>query len=307
MQFDVIATNPPFQDSTNKKKTQHKLWIDFTQKTFSEWLKPGGILLQVSPSSFLSPSSKILQLFKSKAVKFLNLDTKTYFPEVGSTFADYMVSNRPGSKKTKVVTQDSTFDCKIDNSVFYLPIDLSENALSIHNKVMFEVREHLDVRYDYVTCHNVNLLRGTGVINRWDNCCDIKSKQEFVDSYPILHTNKQTWYSRIRQDWASKKKVMWSRSGYTKPVYDDGILGGTDMVYYVLVNNKESGENLTHNLNSMLMRYILKTAKWSGFGNEKVFCRLPNLPIDCKMSDDDMFNFFNITEQERDYVRQIVG
>jgi len=144
MQFDVIATNPPFQDSTNKKKTQHKLWIDFTQKTFSEWLKPGGILLQVSPSSFLSPSSKILQLFKSKAVKFLNLDTKTYFPEVGSTFADYMVSNRPGSEKTKVVTQDSTFDCKIDDSVFYLPIDLSENALSIHNKVMFEIREHLD-------------------------------------------------------------------------------------------------------------------------------------------------------------------
>ena len=47
MQFDVIVTNPPFQDSTNKKKTQHKLWIDFTQKTFSEWLKPGGILLQV--------------------------------------------------------------------------------------------------------------------------------------------------------------------------------------------------------------------------------------------------------------------
>ena len=298
MQFDVIATNPPFQDSTNKKKTQHKLWIDFTQKTFSEWLKPGGILLQVSPSSFLSPSSKILQLFKSKAVKFLNLDTKTYFPEVGSTFADYMVSNRPGSEKTKVVTQDSTFDCKIDNSVFYLPIDLSENALSIHNKVMFEIREHLDVRYDYVTCHNVNLLRGTDIISKTQS-------DEFI--HPILHTNKQTWYSRIRQDWASKKKVMWSRSGYTKPVYDDGILGGTDMVYYVLVNNKESGENLTHNLNIMLMRYILKTAKWSGFGNEKVFCRLPNLPIDCKMSDDDMFNFFNITEQERDYVRQIVG
>ena len=23
MQFDVVATNPPFQDYTNKKKTQH--------------------------------------------------------------------------------------------------------------------------------------------------------------------------------------------------------------------------------------------------------------------------------------------
>ena len=54
------------------------------------------------------------------------------------------------------------------------------------------------------------------------------------------------------------------------------------------------------------MRYIFKTAKWSGFGNEKVFRRLPNLPTDRRMSDDDVFDFFNITEQERVYVRQIV-
>ena len=297
MQFDIVATNPPFQDTTKRGKTQHKLWIDFTLKTFSDWLKPDGILLQVSPSSFLSPSSKILQLFKSKAVKFLHLDTKTYFPEVGSTFADYMVSNRPDAEKTKVVTQDTIFDCKIDDSVFYLPIDLSQNALSVHKKVMFDAKEHLDVKYDYSTCHNVNLLRGTGVISKTES-------EEFT--YPILHTNKQTWYSRIRQDWASKKKVMWSRSGYTKPFYDNGVLGGTDMVYYVIVDDKESGENLSHNLNSVLMKYILKTAKWSGFGNEKVFCRLPNLPTDCRMSDDHLFGFFNITEKERVYVRQIV-
>ena len=131
MQFDIVATNPPFQDTTKRGKTQHKLWIDFTLKTFNQWLKPDGILLQVSPSSFLSPSSKILQLFKSKAVKFLNLDTKTYFPEVGSTFADYMVSNRPDAEKTKVVTQDNVFDCKIDGSVFYLPIDLSKDRKSV--------------------------------------------------------------------------------------------------------------------------------------------------------------------------------
>ena len=99
---------------------------------------------------------------------------------------------------------------------------------------------------------------------------------------------------------------MWSRSGYTKPFYDDGVLGGTDMAYYVVVSDTESGENLAHNLNSLLMQYIFKTAKWSGFGNEKVFCRLPNIPTDRKMSDDDMFDHFNITEQEREYVRQIV-
>ena len=47
MQFDIVATNPPFQDTTKRGKTQHKLGIDFTLKTFSQWLKPGGESPQV--------------------------------------------------------------------------------------------------------------------------------------------------------------------------------------------------------------------------------------------------------------------
>jgi len=298
MQFDVIATNPPFQDSTNKKKTQHKLWIEFTQKTFSEWLKPGGVLLQVSPSSFLSPSNKILKIFQSKAVKYLHLDTKTYFPKVGSTFADYMIRNQSDDEKTEIVTQAGTFYQKIDSSVFYLPIDVCKESLSIHRKVIFDQKERLNVKYDYVTCHNVNILRKTDIISKTKD-------DEYV--HPILHTNKQIWYSKIRQDFANKKKVMWSRSGYTKPFYDDGVLGGTDMAYYVLVSSDKCGENLVHNLNSKLIRYILTTAKWSGFGNEKVFCRLPNLPTDRKMTDAEMYLLFGLTDKEREYVENHVG
>ena len=298
MKFDVIATNPPFQDSTNKKKTQHKLWIEFTQKTFSEWLKPGGVLLQVSPSSFLSPSNKILKIFQSKAVKYLHLDTKTYFPKVGSTFADYMIRNQSDDEKTEIVTEAGIFYQKIDSSVFYLPIDVCKESLSIHRKIIFDQKERLNVKYDYVTCHNVNILRKTDIISKTKD-------DEYV--HPILHTNKQIWYSKIRQDWANKKKVMWSRSGYTKPFYDDGILGGTDMAYYVPVSSDECGENLVHNLNSKLIRYILTTAKWSGFGNEKVFCRLPNLPTDRKMSDAEIYLLFGLTNKEREYVENHVG
>ena len=73
MKFDVVVTNPPFQDTTKRGKTQHKLWIEFTRLSFDSLLKDGGVLCQVSPSSFLSPSSKILQLFKDKKVSELHL------------------------------------------------------------------------------------------------------------------------------------------------------------------------------------------------------------------------------------------
>jgi hypothetical protein len=295
MKFDVVATNPPFQDSTNQKKTQHKLWIKFTQSSFDNWLKPGGILLQVSPSSFLSPSNKVLDIFRKKIVKYLNLDSAKYFPSVGSTFADYLIVNsKSKAEVTTIKTDKVTFDKCIDGSVFYFPNDLCEESYSIHKKVIFDYPNKLDVKYDYVNCHNV-------LIHRNDTISKTKTD---IHIYPIFHTNKQTWYSKIRQSWANENKIMWSRSGYTKIFYDDGVLGGTDMVYYVLVSDKEEGENLTHNLSSKLIQYILRTAKWSGFGNEKVFKRLPNLPKNVKLTDDQIYDLFNLSNNERQYVEQ---
>lgn len=100
---------------------------------------------------------------------------------------------------------------------------------------------------------------------------------------------------------------MWSRSGYTKPFYDNGVYGGTDMIYYVLVDDDIIGKNLENNLNTKLMKYLFKTAKWSGFGNEKVFCALPNLPTDCAMSNLQMYELFNLTKEEQSYVESYMG
>ena len=293
MQFDVVVTNPPFQDSTNRKKTQHKLWINFTKETFDKWLKPDGLLLQVSPSSFLSPSSKVLKIFQEKIVEFLRLDIKDYFPNVNSTFAYYSIINSDTKgQHTSIINERGIFKKKINSNVFYLPNDFCEESLSIHSKVIFNQKDKLQVLYDYVTCHNV-------LIHRNDTISKIKTDKHI---HPIYHTNNQIWYSQVRQDWADKKKVMWTRSGYTKPFYDGGKYGGTDMMYFVLVNSHNEGLNLLHNLQSKLMRYILKTAKWSGFGNEKVFTSLPNLLRNKKLSDKDIFNLFNLTQKEINYV-----
>ena len=55
------------------------------------------------------------------------------------------------------------------------------------------------------------------------------------------------------------------------------------------------------------MKYLFKTAKWSGFGNEKVFCALPNLPTDYAMSDLQMYELFNLTKEEQSYVENYMG
>lgn len=297
MKFDLVISNPPFQDSTKRGKTPHKLWIDFTKVSFEKLLKEGGYLHQVSPSSFQSPSNKVLGFFKTFRTIYIDLNTSQYFPEVGSSFSHYLVCNiRDFNEVTVIRTAKEEMRVVLDERVFYLPNDLSKQSLSIHKKVIFHSQKKLDVRFDYVTCHNIRLKTDKSM----------STIQSVNHPHPVFHTNRQIWFSSNRQGFADQLKVMWTRSGYSKPFFDEGTLGGTDLVYYVLVKTKKEGAILEKQMNSLLFRYILKTAKWSGFGNDKVFTSLPWIPLDIQ-TDEDIFTYFKLSQEEVRYVKKFMG
>ena len=202
---------------------------------------------------------------------------------------------------------------------------------------MFSDREVYDVGYDYVTCHNVIVHRltkleeklsshvnslstktGTNLQKTCDKISELAQKRKSAKItiskemtsekiYPLLHTNKQTWFSSIKQGFSDSKKVMWSRSGYTKPFFDNGTLGSTDMGYYILVASNQEGEDLEKFLNSDLMSYVFKTAKWSGFGNEKVFCSIPVYDYSNGLGNSDIYSFFDISEEEVGYIDSVLN
>lgn len=299
MKFDTILTNPPFQDSVKRKKTPHKLWIDFTTATFDRLLADGGSLVQVSPASFSSPSNVVLALMEQYQTMVLRLGNEHHFPEIGSSFADYWIKKIENDPTpTRVVTRDESFDIELDSSLWYLPNDVCDLSLSIHSKVMFSKRPRLQVEWDYVTAHN---------IRRYDDDPTLVEEKTPDHPFPVFHTNRSTWWSSVRQDWADCPKVMWTRSGYTKPFFDPGLMGGTDMVYFVRVNSESEGTSLAANLNSELLRYILRTAKWSGFGNERVFVGLPDLPREAALADEQVYGLFEITAEEVEYVRSALA
>lgn len=293
-----LVGNPPFQDLENRGKTQHKIWIDITKKVFYEILDDFGQMGWVSPSSFLSPSNTILNILKDYNPKYISFDTNQFFKkennEPGIKMGHYVIEKEKKVDKTLVTKNCENFYVQFDNSILYLPNDINNYSFSIHNKVILSNNDFYKIEYDYVTCHNVQLSRNK--IN-----CPISKTKTKKHIYPIFHTNPQTWYSSIKQECFDLKKVMWTRSGATLPFYDKGNLGITDMAYYIEVKDDDEGNNLANNLNLKLFKYIFTTAKWSGFGNERIFERIPKLP-NLKMNDTELFEYFKLSSDEINYI-----
>ena len=300
--FDTIVTNPPFQDRAARGKTRHKLWLDFTRRCMEDLLADGGHFCQVSPSSFRSPSAAVLDYFRQYRVHWIDLDVNAYFPDVSVDFATYLIEKTADSTPdpTSVTTSEGQFQVTLDPLLFYVPNRLNQEAASIHRKVIFDTKEKLPVERDYVTCHNI-------VMKRQGENSTLSKVETDRHVHPVLHTNRQTWWSSLRQEFADHPKVMWTRSGYTKPFFDNGTLGVTDMCYFVRVENEQAGHALAHNMNTLLLQYIYKTAKWSGFGHERVFDALPALPTDRALTDEEMFDRFELSEGERLEVKAHVG
>jgi hypothetical protein len=296
MKFDVVLANPPFQDAVNRGKTPHKLWIDFTFLALDKLLKFDGYLGQVSPASFTSPSNKLFRKFKELDLQYLNFDTSEHFPGVGSTFAHYVIRKRALDAETKITFGNRTHRMRMDD-FWYLPNDLSELSLSIHKKVMMQNRKSLFVEHDYVTCHNIILRKGTS----------LSKEKSATHIYPVFHTNRQIWWSTIRQPWADELKVMWTRSGHCKPFLDLGHFGGTDMAYFVRVPDAKIGEVLANQLSGEIYQFVLKTAKWSGFGNELVFQSLPDLTGLGRSDLSTLAKEFELSPEEVEYVQRTMG
>lgn len=296
MKFDVILTNPPFQDTRKRGRTPHKLWIEFTSAALNCWLRDDGWFAQISPSSFRSPNSKVLELMKTYDTHRISFDTRRFFPKIGSTFADYVIQKaQTESFRSVIVDDDGKVDSvSLDLSIRYLPNPCTAIALNVHRKVMFTERNRLPVEWDYVTNHNVRLRKA-------DTLNTARTERHI---YPLLHTNRQIWWSSIRQEFSSVPKVMWSRSGTTEPFYDAGELGTTDMGYFVRVAGTLQGNRLVEIFASKLFRYILATARWSGYGNERVFQLLPVVPDEVGTSDNDLFDWFEMDAKEILYVER---
>ena len=295
MKFDVIVGNPPYQKSDNKR---WKLWVSFIDKSFP-LLKNNGYLSYITPIAWLEGMGSELELARnllySNDIRYVNINLESYFNNVGERIGCFIVKKSKYNGNTLIENLNNTFEIDITK--------YSTNPLqsSISNKV-FSFTEKIE--------HKNFLSYKTKDIDN-EQCSETKT-DDF--SIKVIHSGSQILY--YKPEFVPSKyngsKIIVNMSGHyyvngKNYIYytDSDIPGRNTTGVYVDSTNKDAIEFI---LKSKLYRYIIYTNKSSGF-NSVPFKNLPKFNDDlikCT-SDESLYSYFNLTQEEIDYIENYVG
>ena len=282
--FDLHVCNPPYEANTNGKRQalNNNLWSVFLNWSY-ERLNEDGLMLYITPTSWMSPTSKNKEIFYKNHILYLNVnECKKYF-NVASTFSFYVI------KKTDLIGETEV-ECEYKNKVYksvcnlngmkYLPNFTTNETINIIKKFM---KNELPKVSFHTSCelHNTS---------HKDKLNDNK-----IDDYmyPVRHTTRRNIrYSKVKHTKQNEKKILLNLSGNIKPIYDDGTMGFTHAQMYLLTDKKK----YVNILNSKLYKFVFSICKWSGFNIEKIYHNIPY--IDVNKTDEELYEIFNLTEED---------
>ena len=290
--FDLHVCNPPYEvnmeDNDKRKALNQNLWSEFLIWSY-ERLNQDGLLLYITPTSWMSPTSKNKDLFYKNHILYLNVnECKKYF-NVGSTFSFYII------KKTNIIGETEV-ECEYKKNVYnsvcnlngmeYLPNYVTNETINIIKKFTNNDLEKVSFS---TSCELHNTTHAS----------KLNDNQIGDYIYPVRHTTKRNIrYSTVAHSKQNDKKILMNLSGELKPIYDDGELGFTQAQLYLLTDKKEYLDIL----NSKLYKFVFSICKWSGFNIEKIYHNIPFIPT--TKTDDELYKIFNVTPEEIEIIEK---
>lgn len=302
MQFDAIVANPPYQDTQTTglvKSSNKKQWIEFVKLSF-RLLKEGGYVGMITPTSWMAASPKknktsLLTLYTENDMLYLNTNCRSYFSGIGSQFSWYVIRNSPSTGQTKIQSPHVSAPFQISlRGRSFIPSILSPVAFSLVDKYLSPIEDNqLNVHWSSKTHTCKTTIVHTAPSSKY--------------CYELFHTGKDSKWSAEKPDAYNVKKVVFTDSGYMSPVYDSGVRGTTQSGYWIPVKTKQEALSIISYLNSKLVKAIvLNICKWSGFSARVIFNRLRRVDFTRSWTDNELYEHFNLTQEEIDLIEATV-
>jgi hypothetical protein len=302
MKFNCLLTNPPFQDSSHdeKKNTLWRKWLQFNDLLVED----KGIFSLVIPSSWMGSPPVLKEYFfvnnqLKENITHINRDEcRKHFPSIGSTFSYFVLEKKEYKNKTEIISKNIDKTCDVSRDVNLnqciievFPRDLSEIGLSIMTKTLNNGKNKL------------------GIINNTYNHSVHKKKWSKEPSdefrYPIQNTpSKLYWYNYAHPDQDKLKLLIPTTTYFRKQMVTTN--GVTQSFCYFLIGETLNSEIVVNNVNNKLFDYLNECFRYANWNSVKLLRKLPEIPLDRILNDDEIYEFFGLTDNEIKHINKMI-
>ena len=300
-EFDIIYGNPPYQDAD--ATGDNKLYLEFT-KISLKILKENMYLLFITPRSILDylllveKNRKYIDDFYQ--LKYIAIETSNkYFPNVGSTFAYFLLEKKSYYEKTMIeymhCNRKETLEIFLEKG-YIIPRVLTKmdieilshitsststyelNNFMFGNKVQRIRKEHIRkniVSMKETETHQVKIIDSIGI------------KQPFPGLY---------YYYTLKDTVFDKDKLILSKKGYLMP-YVDKTRSHTysDNFNYIIDDNLDKIKLL---FESNIMKYLIFQYGKNGFDSINIVKYIKRMNLDSVKSENDLYKVYNLTDAD---------
>jgi hypothetical protein len=300
IKFDGIITNPPYADAshTEQKNTLWRKWF-----IFDKLIKENGVFAEIIPSSWMGSPPLIKDNFLdenlkiSKNITHINLDEcGKYFKGVGQKFSYFVYTKDEYKNETNLVVRNidgsiESFTENLNNVIFdVFPRDLSPLAISILNKTIVNTKP-IGI-LNTTVCHGNNK-------HLWKH----NPQDEFIHAVEKT-PNKTIFYKKQHPHQGIPKIIIPTTTYYRSMYYTEN--GTSQSFCYYNLKDGEERDIVLNNLNNKLFDYINECFRYSNWNSVNLLKKLPRLPLNIQLTDSEIYEFFNLTEDEISHINKII-
>jgi len=266
--FDMIVANPPYArllPNGKRAAKNHNMIGAFINKSL-ELLRPGGLLLFITPDNWMSYADRNEIARKLTERQILHLDihrSKKYFPKVGSSFTWYLVENKPHYKATAVegIWKGQEYSSKMQiETRSFIPLYWTNEVQNIFLKTIDADNRKVCVET-------------SSDLHKYTKKDLISAERQGEFQHKLIHTPTQIVWSSRPHKWQDGWKVFIPTTSYYKPFVDN--CGMTQSIAFVRCESKAAAERLAETLSHPLYKFLNDVCRYGNFNNIRVLQRFP--------------------------------
>lgn len=297
MKFDFIIGNPPYQhQKKGNRGTSTQLWPEFISKC-KELIMPEGMISLITPAIWLKNPKKYFNEFN---LTFVNLDVGKYFQGICTTTSWFNIKNEYQHNFVQVINSNSE-----EKEISFSSLKILLNEASTDNSL---TEIHTNILKKYFSKPKISFSVGSGLsINH-----DYSENKDSVFQYPTIYStaskrrhlfaNKPTnGFNELKLCMARICDLSSQKPEWFLPITELGA--GWQMFY--LIGEKSYLTNLQQTLiNSKVFRFIDKNTRYGRY--IKIYKHIPDLDFSKQWTDQELYEYFNLTQEEIDLIEKSV-